>query len=94
MVNYACQSAARDVLGQSLVQMDSAGLLPYLRLPIHDEVLASAPRGEAAEIAREIEKCMTFELYGVPISAEAEIGGRSWGSLYQKGATRVLDRVK
>ncbi|MFJ9961104.1 DNA polymerase [Streptomyces avermitilis] len=82
VVNYACQSAARDVLGQSLIDMDAAGLLPYLRLPIHDEVLAFAPKAEADEVAREIERCMTFDLFGVPITAEGEIGKRSWGSLY------------
>jgi DNA polymerase-1 len=82
VVNYACQSAARDVLGQSLLHIEEAGLLDTLRLPIHDEVLVSAPANEAEEIAREIERCMTFELFGVPIEAEAEIGRRSWGSLY------------
>jgi DNA polymerase-1 len=25
---------------------------------------------------------MTFDLFGVPIEAEAEVGKRSWGSLY------------
>lgn len=86
VVNYQCQSAARDVLGQSMLNMEEKGLLPYLRLPIHDEVLASAPKAEAEDIAREIERCMTFELRGVPIVAEAEIGGRSWGSLYGAAA--------
>ncbi|MFJ9616688.1 DNA polymerase [Streptomyces noursei] len=82
VVNYACQSAARDVLGQALLHMEEKGLLPYLRLPIHDEVLASAPTTDAAELVREIERCMTFSLYGVPIEAEGEMGLRSWGSLY------------
>ncbi|MGY1440190.1 DNA polymerase [Streptomyces reniochalinae] len=82
VVNYACQSAARDVLGQSMLNMEEAGLLDYMRLPIHDEVLCSVPANEAADIAREIERCMTFDLFGVPIEAEAEIGKRSWGSLY------------
>jgi DNA polymerase-1 len=82
VVNYQCQSAARDVLGQALIHMEEKGLLPFLRLPIHDEVLASVPKADAQEIAREIERCMTFDLKGVPIVAEAEIGGRSWGSLY------------
>ncbi|MFF7689702.1 DNA polymerase [Streptomyces syringium] len=82
VTNYMCQSAARDVLGQSMLQMESAGLLEFMRLPIHDEILASAPASEAEEIAREFERCMTWPLYGVPIEAEAEIGGRSWGSLY------------
>lgn len=82
VTNYQVQSAARDVLGQALIEMDERGLLPYLRLPIHDEVLASAPKAEAAEIARAIEQCMCMTLAGVPISATADIGGRSWGSLY------------
>ncbi|MQS39597.1 DNA polymerase, partial [Streptomyces katsurahamanus] len=33
VTNYQVQSAARDVLGQSLINMSEAGLLPYLRLP-------------------------------------------------------------
>ncbi|MGW6754554.1 DNA polymerase [Streptomyces sp. NPDC055006] len=82
VVNYACQSVARDCLGQSLINMDKAGLLPYMRLPIHDEVLCSVPELESAAYAREIEKCMNFDLYGVPITASADIFGRSWGSGY------------
>ncbi|QDY79809.1 DNA polymerase [Streptomyces qinzhouensis] len=82
VVNYACQSAARDLLGQALINASESGLLDYCRLPIHDEILASAPREDATEIAREFERCMTTDLYGVPITADAEIGGRSWGSLY------------
>lgn len=82
VVNYACQSAARDCLGQAMLNMEAAGLLDYMRLPIHDEILASVPEAESADIAREIEKCMSFDLFGVPIEAEAEVGGRSWGSLY------------
>jgi DNA polymerase-1 len=86
VVNYQCQSAARDVLGQSMLEMEAAGLLPYMRLPIHDEVLAFAPRSEAEEISREFQRCMTMDLRGVPITADAEIGGRSWGSLYGAAA--------
>jgi DNA polymerase-1 len=82
VVNYGVQSAARDCLGQSLINMEEAGLLDTMRLPIHDEILASVPQAEASDYAREIEKCMTFDLYGVPIEAAAEIGQRSWGSLY------------
>ncbi|MFB8107299.1 DNA polymerase [Streptomyces sp. NPDC056007] len=82
VVNYQCQSAARDLLGQALLNAESAGLLDAMRLPIHDEILASVPAGEADEYAREFEKAMTFDLFGVPIVSSAEVGGRSWGSLY------------
>lgn len=86
VVNYACQSAARDLLGQALLDAEDAGVLDALRLPIHDELLASVPEGEAADYAREFERIMTMSLYGVPIVAAAEIGGRSWGSLYDMAA--------
>jgi DNA polymerase-1 len=82
VTNYQCQSAARDVLGQSLINTREAGLLPYLRLPIHDEVVGCAKRSEVEEIVREVTRCMTMKLGGVPIDADGEIGGRSWGSLY------------
>lgn len=65
-----------------MLNMESAGLLEYCRLPIHDEVLASVPERESKEFAREFEQAMTFPIFGVPIDAESEIGGRSWGSLY------------
>lgn len=86
VVNYQCQSAARDVLGQSMINMEAAGLLPYMRLPIHDEILAFAPKEDASDISREFKRCMTMSLRGVPITADAEIGGRSWGSLYGAAA--------
>ncbi|WP_216677822.1 DNA polymerase [Streptomyces sp. MNP-20] len=82
VVNYQCQSAGRDLLGQAMLNAEAAGVLECCRLPIHDELLASAPVSEAQEIAREFEKAMTMDLFGVPIVATADIGGRSWGSLY------------
>ena len=82
IMNYACQSTARDVLGQCMIEADTAGLTPYLRLPIHDELVGFAPRADAPEIAHELTRCMTMSLYSVPIVSKAKIGGRSWGSLY------------
>ncbi|MGW3727296.1 DNA polymerase, partial [Streptomyces sp. NPDC000851] len=82
VTNYLVQSTARDCLGQALIHMDERGLVPFLRLPIHDEVLASAPKEDAEDVARAISECMTFDLKGVPIAADPEIGKRSWGSLY------------
>ncbi|MFE4367963.1 MULTISPECIES: DNA polymerase [unclassified Streptomyces] len=83
VTNYQVQSAARDVLGQALIEMDSRGLTPYLRLPVHDETVSSVPRANVDEIMREIEACMNMTLGGVAITATAETKGLcSWGSLY------------
>ncbi|MEV0126372.1 DNA polymerase [Streptomyces sp. NPDC050703] len=82
VVNYKCQSTARDVLGQAMINMRDADLLQFMKLPIHDEIVFSAPKADAKDIAHEFEKCMRMDLFGVPITADADLGGYSWGSLY------------
>jgi DNA polymerase-1 len=80
--NYVVQSTARDVLAQAIVDLFDAGLGDHLLLPIHDEVLAQAPEREAAEVAAEIGRIMAGQFYGVPLTAGADVTGRSWGSAY------------
>ncbi|MFD3952230.1 DNA polymerase [Streptomyces albidoflavus] len=89
--NYMVQSTARDVLCQALVTMDSVGLTEYLLLPIHDECLATAPEDVAEDVAREIGKAMSMDFFGVPLDTDPETGGRSWGSLYMKKATTMIE---
>lgn len=78
-VNYLCQSTARDLLGQALINIQDAGLLDTLRLPIHDEVVLSAPKAEAEEVRRAVERAMTMDLFGVRIDAEGKVGGAAGG---------------
>lgn len=84
--NYAVQSTARDVLCQALLDMDEKGLTDYLYLPIHDEVLGSAPEDIAEDVAREVGDAMSMDFFGVPLDTDPEVGGFSWGSLYMKKA--------
>jgi DNA polymerase-1 len=93
-VNYMCQSTARDVLASALLDVAKTNDEALL-LPIHDELLVQVPAADAAELAKEIEDTMTRTLGGTPdmaevtFRAEAEVGGRSWGSLY--GAPEELE---
>jgi DNA polymerase I len=80
--NYVVQSTARDILAQAIVDLFDAGLGDYLLLPIHDELLASAPESEAAEVAHEIGRIMSGDFYGVPLSSTGDVTGPSWGSAY------------
>ncbi|MFI8084325.1 DNA polymerase [Kitasatospora sp. NPDC086009] len=89
--NYAVQSTARDVLCQALLDLDEAGLTEYLLLPVHDELVASAPELEAEEVAREIGKIMSMDFMGVPLDTDPDVGGRSWGSLYMKKAGVMIE---
>ncbi|MFE0151348.1 DNA polymerase [Nonomuraea sp. NPDC059007] len=85
-LNYDIQSSSRDVLGRGLIRMDKKGLTPYLRLLIHDEVVASLPVEHAETGALMIARCMKATLGGVEVPTDPEIGGRSWGSLYEMAA--------
>lgn len=81
-LNYLIQSSSRDVTGRALVRLHDAGYTPYLRLPIHDEVLASVPNAAAEWGAGEIGRIMAEQMGEVLIDTDPEVGGRSWGSLY------------
>ncbi|MFF5433448.1 DNA polymerase [Streptomyces griseofuscus] len=82
-LNYFIQGGSRDVTARALLEIDRAGLLEYCRLPIHDELVFSFPEKEAPELARECAKLMEFSVNGLLIPADAEIGGRSWGSVLE-----------
>jgi DNA polymerase-1 len=81
-LNYMVQSTSRDITAQGLLRLHSAGFTPYVRLPIHDEVLVSLPSNKSEWGAQKIGELMATTFKGVRISTDAEVGGRSWGSLY------------
>lgn len=81
--NALVQSTARDVTGRGLIRLDEAGVTPFIRLPIHDEVVFSVPSEDEESAARMTNELMQEEMNGLMISTEAEAMGRSWGSLYE-----------
>ncbi|MGW3177734.1 DNA polymerase [Kitasatospora sp. NPDC001119] len=81
-VAYACQSTARDTMGQALITMDEQGLTPYLTMWVHDEVVGTAPKREAADVARACADAMKMTLLGVPLDTDAEVYGPSWADGY------------
>ncbi|MCM3846834.1 DNA polymerase [Pseudonocardia sp. DR1-2] len=81
-LNYMVQSTSRDVTCRGILRLHKAGFTPYLRLPIHDEVLASVPEAKAEWGAQKIAELMAETMGPVFIGTDPEVGGRSWGSLY------------
>src|SRR5690606_7570526 len=81
-IAYLCQSTARDVLGQALVDLDTDGLLPYVIGVVHDEILVEAPRHEAQDVINEVGKRMRMPFFGIQIESDPEIYGTSWGDGY------------
>lgn len=78
MFNYYVQHMARMMLAESMFECEKRGLIDYLRLLVHDEIDASAPKEQAPEILRELQECMTMEFMGIPVTCEAEIVGERW----------------
>jgi DNA polymerase-1 len=87
-LNYFVQGGSRDVTARALLEIDRAGLIEYCRLPIHDELVFSFPRESAKELAYESARLMEFPVQGLLIPADAEIGGRSWGSVLELEDTK------
>lgn len=85
-MNYKIQSTSRDITASALLRLDKAGMTEYLRLPIHDEALFSFPARDAKELSVEAGRIMFHTINGVDVPTEPKIGGRSWGSLYEKKA--------
>lgn len=81
-LNYMIQSSSRDVTCRALIRLHEAGFTPYLRLPIHDEIVASVPAEKAEWGASEIARLMAEKMGPVLIGTDPEVGLRSWGSLY------------
>lgn len=81
-LNYFIQSGCRDITTAAMRRLYDAGFVDYMRLVIHDEILFSLPQslGDVAEVVR----LMSTTVGKLELPAEAKIGKRSWGSLYEK----------
>jgi DNA polymerase-1 len=82
-LNYYIQSSARDITARALIELDRAGFTPYMRLPIHDEIVFSFPKDRAKELTERAARIMEFVFKGLMVPADGEIGERSWGSVLE-----------
>jgi DNA polymerase I-like protein with 3'-5' exonuclease and polymerase domains len=84
LTNYLLQGHAAELLKNALVQLDLAGLGDYMTLPVHDEVIFSIPKEDAAEAMHLIGDVMSItEGYMVNIPADPEGPLDRWGEKYR-----------
>lgn len=77
-LNYFAQGTQRDLLMEAMDRLIEWGWSWALWFMVHDEILLCVP-AELAEKARlTVEAAMTMDFHGVPITADAEIRGRTW----------------
>lgn len=76
--NYAIQSVARDLFAAGINKTHKNGLGQYIRLVVHDEIVASVPKKKAKEIGAQLADAMSTNFKGVPIEVEWDIKGERW----------------
>lgn len=83
LVNYLVQGTAADVFKEALVNLDAHGLLDYLRLPVHDEVIMEIPVEEIANVRSVLPQLMeNHQDFLVPIEIDIEGPYDRWGDKY------------
>jgi DNA polymerase I-like protein with 3'-5' exonuclease and polymerase domains len=83
--NYICQaSATSDLIKLKLCELDAAGLGPYIRLPVHDEIIFEVPDEDVADARVIVERVMpeTQLTYPVTMAIESDVVAR-WGDHYR-----------
>lgn len=79
LLNTKIQGSAAEIMKWGLVKLDAAGFCPYLRLPIHDEVLMEVPAADAEAVLSEASRILTDrENFAVPITWAGSILTDRW----------------
>jgi DNA polymerase-1 len=91
-VNYRIQGSCAIVLKQKIAQLDHAGLGPYFRLAVHDELLYEVPIKEALDARRIIEEVMpdATSFPGVTLTVESDVVSR-WGQHYDEDFPKYIE---
>ncbi|TCB97563.1 hypothetical protein E0H26_11635 [Micromonospora zingiberis] len=76
--NYAIQGTARELLVDALLAWDQTRWAGGVVLPVHDEIVAMVPEADAEQATAELVRCMTRELHGISIVAEASEPSFAW----------------
>lgn len=86
LTNYILQGTAAELMKTSIIKLDAAGFMPYMKMPIHDEMIFSMPKSMVHEASKEIEQIMSYVQgeFLVDLPAEPEAGMNRWGDKYRK----------
>jgi DNA polymerase-1 len=92
ITNHVTQSTAADLLKTALVQLGDQGLAHHVLMCVHDEFVLQIPNEQIEELTEAIRSCMEGQLGEVPIVADAEYAGASWGEKYRPKDSDVEKR--
>lgn len=81
-LNAVIQGTAAEVLKDGILRLAEEGLLRYVVALVHDEVVLDVPEDEADAIVKQVVDVLRDDRFAIPIVAEGEVYGRSWGDGY------------
>lgn len=76
--NYCIQGTARELLIDALERWSRTPWATCTLWPVHDEVVVMVPEDQAEAATDALVGCMTSDLFGVPIKAEASQPTYAW----------------
>lgn len=80
LVNYLIQGAAASLFKIKLLELDQAGLGPWMMLVVHDEVILDVPNEHVIEAVHKLQQVMNDTQIIAPVPVEAEVSfGQRWG---------------
>jgi len=80
LVNYLVQGLAAEMFKMKLVELENAGLLPYMILPVHDEIILDVPNDRYDDAVTTLKDIMNDQkLLSIPVTAGLAYGER-WGA--------------
>ena len=82
--NYLIQGTGAIITKRGLIEMDKRGLTEFLIMPVHDEVVLSAPISEAREVMTSTAEAMSNYDFKIPLTAGPEGYFDRWGDKYDK----------
>lgn len=80
--NAVIQGTAAEVMKDGITRLWQADLLKHVCAVVHDEVVLDVPEAEAADIAASVALVLRDDTFDLPLVAEAEVYGTSWGDGY------------
>jgi DNA polymerase-1 len=82
-INWRIQGQGAVEMKRSLVNLDAAGLGPFLLLPVHDEVVLDVPEADVEDAIPTIRAAMERHEYRVPLTVGTKAVDR-WGTAYRE----------
>lgn len=80
IANFKIQGAAAVIYKMKLLELDQAGLGPWMMIPVHDEIILDVPNEHVEDVVYTLRQVMNDDQIIAPVPVEADISyGQRWG---------------